>query len=89
MSTSLEIVLSVTGPIRVAEGNNTEMRLKAAKAAGLGYDARTKYQVYKDLKSKGIDVVPAYTAADKKYGEEEAESPISKTHFLEPSGLIA
>jgi len=75
----IEIVLSVTGPIRVAEGNNTEMRLKAAKAAGLEYDARTKYQVYKDLKNEGIDIVPAYTAADKTYEDEEAKPlyPIS------------
>jgi hypothetical protein len=40
---SIEIVLNVIAPLRGAGGNRAEMRLKAVKAAGLGYDTRTTY----------------------------------------------
>ena len=55
----VEVVLSFIAP-SIGYSNIYKLRQAAAKADGVEYDTRMKYQVYRDLGSAGIDVVPSF-----------------------------
>ena len=68
----LIIIFSITISMYVAEFSlnygesktDVQIRSKAAKALGLKFDKRTKFQFYNELKSNGEDVVPSIPPND-------------------------